>query len=244
MRILCVSDQVDPLVYSTRIRERFGGIDLVLSAGDLPLEYLGYIASMLNCPLLYVEGNHDSESAPAVFPWGSHDLDASFGTRNTGFRLVREGGISILGLPGSIRYNGGPNQFSDLAMSLHILALVPRLAFARLWRGRAVDIVLTHAPPRGIHDREDPCHRGFGAFRLLMRYAKPSWFVHGHIHLYDLGERRVSVEGATTIVNAFGHWIIDTATEGSDTSRSSVAGPSVAVPSVAGPSAAGQEAAR
>jgi calcineurin-like phosphoesterase family protein len=211
MRILCVSDQVDPLVYSTRIRERFGGIDLVLAAGDLPLEYLGFITSMLNCPLLYVEGNHDLGSVATGSPWvEAYELTSAFGTRNMGFRYGREGGLTILGLPGSILYNRGPNQFSDLAMGLHILALAPRLVFERLVHGRAVDIVLTHAPPRGIHDREDPCHRGFSAFRTLIRLAKPRWFIHGHVHLYDLADVRTSVEGETTVINAFGHWILET----------------------------------
>ena len=211
MRILCVSDQVDPLVYSARIKERFGNVDMVLAAGDLPLEYLGFIASMLNCPLLYVEGNHDLGSTTTGSPWAeSYNLELSFGTRNMGFRFGRENGLSILGLPGSIRYNNGPNQFSDRSMGLRILALAPRLLFEKLIRGRAVDIILTHAPPRGIHDREDACHRGFMSFRSLIRWARPRWFIHGHVHLYDLADVRTSVEGDTTIINAFSHWILET----------------------------------
>ncbi|HVH54112.1 MAG TPA: metallophosphoesterase, partial [Actinomycetota bacterium] len=33
--------------------------DLVLSAGDLPFDYLEYLVTVLNVPLLYVPGNHD-----------------------------------------------------------------------------------------------------------------------------------------------------------------------------------------
>jgi len=210
MRILCLSDQVDPLVYSTRIRERFGEIDLVLSAGDLPFEYLGYVATMLACPLLYVEGNHDPGQGSMGRAWSRDALGTSFGMRNLGFRFAREGGISILGLPGSMLYNGGPNQYSDLGMTLRLLALAPRLLLRRLFRGRAVDIVLTHAPPRGLHDRADLCHRGFSAFSALIRWLGPAWFVHGHVHLYDAEESRVDRSGRTTVVNAYGHWLLDT----------------------------------
>lgn len=214
MRILCVSDQIDPLVYSTHMRDRFRDIDLVLSAGDLPSEYLGFITAMLNRPLLYVAGNHDlSFSEPQDYSIGASALserDTANGASEVSFRLTREGGLIVLGLPGSMLYNGGPNQFTEFAMAFRIAFLVPRLLLNRLFRGRAVDLVLTHAPPRGIHDRDDPCHRGFRSFLWLMRTFKPRWLVHGHIHLYDLGDVRVSSYGETTVVNAFGHWILET----------------------------------
>ena len=46
MKILCVADHVDPLVYSINAKERFNDVDLVLSAGDIPMSYLGFIASV------------------------------------------------------------------------------------------------------------------------------------------------------------------------------------------------------
>ena len=66
MRILCISDQVDPLVYSPRMRERFKDVDLVLSAGDLPPEYLGFITSMLNKDMFFVAGNHDLDELEEI----------------------------------------------------------------------------------------------------------------------------------------------------------------------------------
>jgi uncharacterized protein len=129
---------------------------------------------------------------------------------DAGFRFKLVEGFIILGLPGSMIYNRGSNQYSEFAMSLRIALLTPRLLINRLLLGRAVDIVLTHASPRGIHDRDDVCHRGFKCFLWLMRVFKPKWLVHGHIHLYDLGDVRVSVYRETTVINAFGHWILDT----------------------------------
>ena len=37
MKILCVSDYVDPLIYNQNVKEAFPDIDLILCAGDLPM---------------------------------------------------------------------------------------------------------------------------------------------------------------------------------------------------------------
>jgi hypothetical protein len=197
------------------MRERFKDVDLVLSAGDLPPEYLGFITSMLNVDLVYVAGNHDlgELEAHGVGRWSEDRSGASSeatGAIDVGFRVMRDEGLIILGLPGSMLYNKGRNQFSELAMAMRIAFLTPRLLLNRLLRGRAVDLVLTHAAPRGVHDRDDLCHRGFASFLWLMRVFRPRWLVHGHIHLYDLADVRVSVYRETTVINAFGHWILDT----------------------------------
>ena len=196
VKILCVADEVDLLVYSSSIRERFGGTDLILSAGDLPDEYLGFIASMLNRPLVSVAGNHDHAGD-----------EPSLGRLN--FAIRKEAGLSILGIPGSMLYSRGPNQFSDLYMTLRLLRLAPRLALRRLLVGRGVDIVLAHAPPRDAGDAQDLPHRGFSAFRWLIKLAKPLYFIHGHVHLYDVRESRERGLDSTRILNVYGHRIID-----------------------------------
>jgi hypothetical protein len=43
-----------------------------------------------------------------------------------------------------------------------------------------------------------------------MRTFKPGYLVHGHIHLYDLSTVRVTRYCQTTVLNAFGHYVIDT----------------------------------
>ena len=47
MKILCVCDQIDPIVYNSEIKERFGDVDYILSAGDLPMEYIDFIVFTL-----------------------------------------------------------------------------------------------------------------------------------------------------------------------------------------------------
>ena len=61
LRVLYISDKVDPLIYSNNIKKRFGDVDLILSAGDLELDYYGFIVSSLNKPLLFVFGSIDAE---------------------------------------------------------------------------------------------------------------------------------------------------------------------------------------
>lgn len=204
--ILCVADEVDLLVYSAQICERFSNVDLILSAGDLPEEYLEYIVSMLNKPLISVAGNHDRADQPCGYIQYSNEQRAGLG--RVSFRIKKENGISVLGLPGSIRYNNGENQYSNLWMTFRIIRMLPRLLMRRLLLGRSVDIILAHSPPRDIHDGGDPAHRGFSAYRWLIRLARPYYFVHGHVHLYDLQALREMNYCATSVVNVYGHRVI------------------------------------
>jgi Icc-related predicted phosphoesterase len=218
MKILCVSDQIDPLVYSSTIKDRFGNVDLVLCAGDLPLDYLDFIISSLNKPLLFVFGNHHVEDMKyfkdglpnSAGIWGGMEADfQGSGAVHIGSRVRREGGLIVAGLGGSMRYNRGANQYTNFEMTLEILKLIPALLYNRLFRGRFLDILLTHAPPRGIHDKEDRCHWGFRVFLSFMKFFKPRYLIHGHIHLYDLSDIRVTPYQNTLVINAYSHFIID-----------------------------------
>ena len=199
MKILCVSDQIDPLIYTDSIKQNFAGVDLVLSAGDLPMDYLDFIASTLGKPLLFVLGNQHTKASP---------------DHNTGIhvdvKIHREKELIIAGLGGSMRFNQGENQFTDFQMYFRILTLLPALFFNRIFRGRFLDILLTHASPLGIHDKEDPNYRGFKSFLWFMRVFKPRYLVHGHKHLYNLGEVRTSKYCDTLVINAYCHYLIDT----------------------------------
>jgi Icc-related predicted phosphoesterase len=215
LKILCVSDQIDPLVYSASVKERFSNVDLVLCAGDLPLDYLDFIVSSLNKPLFFVFGNHHTgmmrRYAGPRFLLGA-DEEEKFegcGAVYVGSRVAREGGLIIAGLGGSMRYNKGPNQFTDFQMFIEAGKLFPRLLWNRLTRGRWLDILLTHAPPKGVGDKKDKCHSGFKTFLWFMKAFKPEYLVHGHVHLYDMQDARLRRFGSTTVVNACGHYLID-----------------------------------
>lgn len=216
MKLLCISDQIDPLIYSAGVKDRYGDVDAVLCAGDLPMEYIDFIVTTLNKPTYFIFGNHnldDYRFYHATPENGGYiadpELNHCHGAVYAGFKTVRAGNLIITGLSGSLRYNKGLSQYTDRQMSRQILKLSFRLFLNRLMYGRATDILLTHSPPEGIHDKNDPCHKGFKCFLKFMEKYSPKYLVHGHIHLYDIHEPRVTQYKNTTVINAFGHYLIE-----------------------------------
>ncbi|HUX52623.1 MAG TPA: metallophosphoesterase [Spirochaetia bacterium] len=228
MKILCVSDHIDPLVYSTQIKDRFRDVDFVLSAGDLPMEYLGFIAGSMNRDLYFVFGNHNLKKL-SLFKGHTSNYDVEdtlphpalnnyYGSTYIGGRIVKtKQGLLIAGLGGSMLYNGDENQFTDFQMFWKITRLIPRMLWNKMVHGRYLDILLTHAPPRGIHDRADPPHRGFESFLWFMRWFKPRYLLHGHIHLYDLNAQRITSYHETAVINVYDHYVLNIPNSGEQT---------------------------
>ena len=218
MRILCISDHVDPRIYSPNIRERFHDVDIIISSGDLPLSYYDYIVSMLNRPFFFVFGNHHLKHIKH-YARSREIVDSNDGTafeteHLTGGtcidrRCIRCKGLLIAGLGGSRWYNGGKNQFRERAMYLRIFTMIPKLLWNRVIHGRYIDILVSHAAPYGIGDREDVCHRGFKAFLWFLNKFKPRYLIHGHIHLFDLKNVRERHHRETTVINAYDHILLD-----------------------------------
>jgi Icc-related predicted phosphoesterase len=48
-------------------------------------------------------------------------------------------------------------------------------------------------------------HRGIDAFRWLIDFFKPAYFIHGHIHILRPDSIRESLVGRTCIINTFGY---------------------------------------
>jgi Icc-related predicted phosphoesterase len=200
VQLLAVSDHVEKLIDSSNIGKRFGRSELVISCGDLPSSYLEYIVSSLNIPLFGVRGNHDHTREFNEAPSGS----LGPGTVDLHARSVFTNGLLIAGLEGSMAYNGGPLQYTEAGMRLQIARLVPQLLRNKLRHGRYLDILVTHAPPRGIHDQPDRCHTGFACFRTFLHHFRPRYHLHGHIHLYDrLTPTRTRFE-ETIVINTYG----------------------------------------
>ena len=218
MKILCVADHIDPLVYSASIKRRFHDIDIVLSAGDLPMDYLGFIASSLNRPVGFVFGNHNLKTLGQFRRSVQSQLDRTsigsqmrnyYGATYLGDRVYRFDGLLIAGLGGSMRYNGGLHQFTEGQMFHRMVRLIPRLVWNRLVHGRYLDILLTHASPRKIHDKQDRCHLGFRSMLWFMRVFKPRYLLHGHIHLYDLNAKRCTRYRETEVINVYNHFVLE-----------------------------------
>ncbi len=201
MRVLAVSDQVVDAIYSPALPQIARGVELVLSCGDLPSAYLEYIVSMLNVPLFYVMGNHGGDGGEKVFPDGCVNLDG---------RVIEYRGLLIAGLEGSMRYNNRPKyQYTEAEMRAKIAALSPALWKNKVRRRRFLDVLITHAPPYGIHDGADLAHRGFRSFLWLIDHYRPDYLIHGHQHIYDNRTVAESIRGRTLIINTFGYKLIE-----------------------------------
>ena len=195
MRILSVSDYVISDLYENLEDERFPKIDLILSCGDLPPEYLSNLYTSFNAPLYYVRGNHDLRY-DSKLPGGCIDLNA---------RITQFQGIRMLGLEGSRWYSGGPHQYTEKKMWQTIRSLRPKI-----WWQKGIDIIITHAPPRNIHDAEDLCHRGFKSFRWLIDHYRPNYFIHGHIHAaFNDPVERITQINKTKVVNTYGYYLFE-----------------------------------
>lgn len=199
-KILAVSDQVDPRIYSFNLKLRHSDIDLVISCGDLPYRYQEFIITVLGKPLFFVHGNHD----PAEEIGEGEPRSQPFGAVNLHRRVVRSGGMALAGVEGSILYNGKtPYQYTQRQMWRHVLRLVPGMLINRVRTGRYLDVLATHAPPEGIHEGEDYTHQGIRAFRWLIDVFQPAVHLHGHIHVYHPGDPIRTRVGKTEVVNAF-----------------------------------------
>jgi len=179
--------------------------DLVVSCGDLPFDYLEYLVTRANVPLLYVPGNHDPNVKPPDTTWtplhAEMPVPGAQGCENLDGRAVDVNGVRIAGLGGSLRYKEGPNQYTQAQMLRRAISLELWISLKRVRRGRKLDILVTHAPPFGVAEAKDETHQGFKAFNRLIKKFHPLLLVHGHVHPYGRTLPELRLEG-TRIVNA------------------------------------------
>lgn len=205
MKILAVSDQVEERLYSPAVKSFCSDVDLLVGCGDLPYEYLEYLLSVLNVPMIYIPGNHDpvySLSNPRSYVEGGINID---------LRCITIRGLLVAGVGGSIRYrDDGINQYGQTEMYFRILKLVFPLLWNRVRYGRSVDLLITHSPPAGIHDDSDQAHQGLRAINILIHLFKPRYVLHGHTYFYqrNLVTPHTKV-GETTVINIFPYHLID-----------------------------------
>lgn len=209
LKILAVTDEVDPRIYSTSLRERMGDVDLVVSCGDVPASYLEFLTDILHRDVYYVLGNHaeelvrEGQRGVPRHPLGGIDL---------GFKIVRDKrtGVIFAGLPGSPRYSElAPVQFTEWEMRKKIWRMMPRLLWNKIRHGRAMDVLVTHSPSRDVGDREDAAHRGFEVMRSFIKWAKPKYHLHGHIHIYDRSEGHIRQLHETEVINVYPYQRLD-----------------------------------
>ncbi len=195
MKILAVSDEECAALWDHYVPGRLKDYDLIISCGDLKADYLSFLVTMGRAPVLYVHGNHDTgyDEYP---PEGCDCIDD---------QILVYNGIRILGLGGCRRYHPGKYQYTDAQMRRRIAKLR-----YRLWRMGGVDIVVTHAPPSGVGDGEDPAHWGFQALVELLEQYRPKYLLHGHVHLrYGSDNTRQRQYQDTQVINVTERYVLE-----------------------------------
>jgi len=214
VRVLAVSDEVDDALYADLRPVR--AAQLILACGDLPFDYLRYLMNALDVPLAFVVGNHDPDLSgyrisragltvraglPARLPWPD-------GAHNAEIQIVDVAGLRVAGLGGCLRYRDGPNQYTDRQQARRARSLVRRAGLSKLRDGRRVDVLLTHAPPRGVGDGDDPPHQGFTALNRLVARLQPALLLHGHVRPAEANNPDQQL-GRTVVRNVTGRHVLD-----------------------------------
>jgi uncharacterized protein len=196
IRLLAVSDQIDPVLEDERSRRAVGPVDLIVGCGDLDCEDLSFLADGFNAPLVYVRGNHDADDRWEASTGYCPDAVPSGAVR-------REAGLLLAGLSWPGRRGPRALRSERGAWSQSF-----RLALRRLGRHEPL-IVLSHVPPLGTGDIPSTgFHRGFRGYSWLRRRLGPPLWLHGHTPLAAAHEWHVQC-GSTAIVNVTGAVLIE-----------------------------------
>lgn len=195
MKILALADREEQGLWDYFKPEKIAGVDLIISCGDLDPDYLQFLTTMANRPVLYVRGNHDRvyDRRP---PLGCEDIDD---------QVYNYRGLRILGLGGSMKYKQGGDMYTEKEMAARIHHLNAALSFSG-----GFDLLVTHAPAKGYGDLPDLPHQGFDCFNELLEKWHPVCMIHGHVHQEYGDFVRIRTHAAgMPVINACGWYILD-----------------------------------
>jgi Icc-related predicted phosphoesterase len=182
MRLLILADEESWLPLPALIASH--APDVVVTLGDLAPDVLDPLGRF-TVPVLGVYGNHDD----------GRYLDAS---NTTNMHLARHvvDGIAFAGFQGCVKYTPGAE-----------LQYTQRQAARLARRLPAADVLISHAPPRGIHEEpDDRAHEGFDGLRDYVLQTAPRLHLHGHT---PAPARQAQRLGETLVVHVVGHHVLD-----------------------------------
>ena len=186
MRLLAVADQEPHIPLERLVRHHRP--DVVALLGDLEPEWVDHLGRFADLPVLGVYGNHDD----------GRYLEAR-NTTDLHLTTAEVGDLTFTGFQGCVRYKrGAPLQYTQQEAK----RLARRLP--------AADVLLSHAPPRGVHEEpyEDRAHEGFEALLTYVERVQPRLALHGHT---PAPPRRSVRIGATPVVHVVGAQLLEVA---------------------------------
>jgi hypothetical protein len=202
IRLLAVSDDIDPALEHEVNRTALGRIDGIVGCGDLEPSYLAFLGDAFHVPVAYVRGNHDRGGH-----WGRTVHEAP-GSLPSG-RLAEIGGLTVAPFewPG---IGTDRAALRDERRAWWDVFRAARALLARRLRGSTGPVlVLSHAPPRGVGDSTaDPYHLGYAAYRWLLDRLRPPLWLHGHVTPASVRDWRDAC-GPTTVVNVTGAVLVE-----------------------------------
>ena len=160
--------------------------DAVVLLGDLSPEWLDVLGRFADLPVMGVYGNHDD----------GRYLEARNMT-DLHLTSAEVDHLRFTGFQGCVRYKpGAPLQYTQREAN----RMARRLPNA--------DVLLSHAPPRGVHEEPegDRAHEGFEALREYIWRVQPRLAIHGHTPPPPRGAVRV---GGTKVVHVVGASLVD-----------------------------------
>ncbi|MFZ1483767.1 MAG: metallophosphoesterase [Candidatus Saccharimonadales bacterium] len=183
MKALVIADRRPDIDIGATIAAE--NIELVITLGDLTREDILALADIQHIPKIGVYGNHDSGTyMPELGIWDMH------------LKTWDYKGLKFGGFQGCVRYKVNPDAImctQDEATSL-------------MQNFPAVDVFISHCPPRGINDEEEIAHQGFNALRQYIDDQQPKLWLHGHT--YPTDETVIKQHGSTRIEYVYRHKII------------------------------------
>ena len=201
VRLLAVSDAVDPALEHAVNRDAIGRLDAIVGCGDLEPSYLGFLGDAFKVPVVYVRGNHDR---------GGHWAETSTKAPNhlASGRLIEVAGIPVAPFewPGLGRERAPRDEWHAWG---DVLRLWRALIVRRIVGGLAPVLVVSHAPPRGIGDHAaNRYHLGYASYRWLLDHLHPPLWLHGHVDPASKTDWRTNC-GPTLVANVTGSVVVE-----------------------------------
>jgi uncharacterized protein len=201
IRILAVSDAVDPALEFATNRDAIGRLDAIVGCGDLEPAYLGFLGDAFKVPVVFVRGNHDR---------GGHwsETAAKAPQHLSSGHLVDVAGITVAPFewPGLHTERA---QRDEWRAWRDVLRLWRPVVARRLFGGQRPILMISHAPPRGVGDHAaNRYHLGYAAYRWLLERIRPPLWLHGHVDPATKLDWRTTLDGSV-VANVTGSVVVE-----------------------------------